>query len=232
MLPGKVAPFQMRMFNPDGTEAEMCGNAIRCFAKYVCDRGLAPDPADIAVETGAGLLHLQPPARCRRQSGGSPGGHGGAEAATQGHPTTLAEDDAPVIAHPLTVGGRTLAVTTVSMGNPHAVVFVDDVKNYPVAAVGPLVGGITPSSRNASTPSSLKFFPTARSTSASGSAAQRDPGLRHRRLRRCRRRVLNGKTARRVLVHLPGGDLTIEWSEADGHVYMTGPAAEVFEGQV
>ena len=60
MLPGRDAPFQMRMFNPDGSEAEMCGNAIRCFAKYVCDRGLADSSRPVAVETGAGLLRLQP----------------------------------------------------------------------------------------------------------------------------------------------------------------------------
>jgi diaminopimelate epimerase len=231
LLPGRDAPFAMRMFNPDGSESEMCGNGIRCFAKYLYDRGLTGG-ADIPVETGAGLLHLQV----------TPGPDGraasvrvdmGRPVLTPAHiPTVLREGADPIVDAPLELGDRTLKVTTVSMGNPHAVTFVDDVRAYPIEAVGPQVERHPAFPRRINTEfvqvvsdGEIIFRVWERGAGATlacgtGACAAVAAG------------VLSGKTGRRVLVHLPGGDLDIEWSEADGHVYMTGPAAEVFEGEV
>ena len=232
VLPGQTVPFQMRMFNPDGSEAEMCGNGIRCFAKFVIDRGLADPAQSIAVETGAGLLHLQ------TQLG--PDGKVATVRVDMGEPilrpaevpTVLAEGDAPVIAQPLTVDGQTFLVTAVSMGNPHAVIFVEDTQAFPVAVIGPQVECHPAFPRRTNTEfiqilshQEINFRVWERGaaeTLACGTGACAAVVA-------C---VLNGKTGRRVLVHLPGGDLDIEWSEADHHVYMTGAAAEVFDGQI
>ncbi len=232
VLPGRDAPFRMRMFNPDGSEPEMCGNGIRCFAKYVVDRGLMEGAAEIVVETGAGLLHLQ----CDN----GPDGKVATVRVDMGEPrlrpadipTTLGEGDGPIVAAPLTVGGRSLAVTTVSMGNPHAVIFVDDVAAYPVAAVGPLVENHLAFPRRTNTEfihvlsaHEMDFRVWERGageTLACGTGACAAVVAA----------VLNGRTGREVRVHLPGGDLDIEWSEADNHVYMTGPAADVYEGDI
>ena len=232
LLPGQSAPFAMRMFNPDGSESEMCGNGIRCFAKFLYDRGLTRGDTTIAVETGAGLLHLQivsgPDAKAAtvRVDMGEP------VLIPSLVPTTLGDGDAPVVNIPLDLGGQTVHVTAVSVGNPHAVTFVADVKNYPIEAVGPLVESHPAFPRRINTEfievlsdHEINFRVWERGageTLACGTGASAATVA-------C---VLNGKTGRRVLVHLPGGDLDIEWSEADNHIYMTGAAAEVFEGEV
>ena len=232
LLPGQSAPFKMRMFNPDGSEAEMCGNGIRCFAKFLYDRGLTSGDTTLAVETGAGLLHLQiypgpnDKAATVRVDMGEP------VLIPSLVPTTLGEGDAPVINVPLDLGGQTIHVTTVSVGNPHAVTFVDDVKNYPIEAIGPLVESHPAFPRRINTEfievlsdHEINFRVWERGaaeTLACGTGASAATVA-------C---VLNGKTGRRVLVHLPGGDLDIEWSESDNHIYMTGAAAEVFEGEL
>ena len=232
LLPGRDAPFAMKMFNPDGSEAEMCGNGIRCFAKFLFDRGLTDGGREIAVETGAGLLHLQ--------TTPGPDGKAATVRVDMGEPiltpsqipTVLLETDAPIVNAPLTVGDQTLHVTTVSMGNPHAVIFVDDVKNYPIEAVGPQVEHHPAFPRRVNTEfiqivseSEIIFRVWERGaaeTLACGTGACAAVVA-------C---VLNGKTDRSVLVHLPGGDLDIVWSDADNHVYMTGSAIEVFEGEI
>ncbi len=210
----------------------MCGNGIRCFAKYLFDRDLTQGSSEVSVQTGAGLLHLKI----------MPGADGKAEAVQvdMGEPvlkpsqvpTVLAEGDGPVINAPLDLGDRTLGVTAVSMGNPHAVTFVDDVQSYPIESVGPQVQGHPAFPRRTNT----EFIQVvsgreivfrvwergAGETLACGTGACAAAVA-------C---VLNGKTGREVLVHLPGGDLDILWSAADNHVYMTGPAAEVFSGEI
>ena len=232
VMPGDAVAFRMRMFNPDGSEAEMCGNGIRCFAKYVYDRGLSHGETDLPVETGAGLLHIVM----------HPGEDGkvGMVRVDMGEPilvpsrvpTTLGPDPDPVVDVPLAIGDKRLRFTAVSMGNPHAITFVDDVKNYPLASVGPLVEShsVFPARTNTEFIQVLNDHEVnfrvwergAAETLACGTGACAAVVA-------C---VLNQKTGRRVLVHLPGGDLDIEWSEADNHVYMTGPAADVFEGDV
>ena len=232
LLPGHSAPFAMQMFNPDGSESEMCGNGIRCFAKFLFDRDLTDGGREIAVGTGAGLLHLQI----------TPGPDG--KAATvrvdMGEPvltpsqipTVLLETDAPIVNAPLTAGDQTLYVTTVSMGNPHAVTFVEDVQSYPIEVIGPKVEHHPAFPRRTNTEfiqivsqSEIIFRVWERgagATLACGTGACAAVVA-------C---VLNGKTGRSVLVHLPGGDLDIVWSETDNHVYMTGPATEVFTGEI
>ncbi len=232
LLPGRTSAFEMQMFNPDGSEAEMCGNGIRCFAKYLFGRGLTQGSSKISVETGAGLLHLQITA--------GPDGKAEAVRVDMGEPvlkpsqvpTVLSEGDAPIINAPLDLGELTLGVTTVSMGNPHAVTFVGDVQSYPVESIGLQVEHHPAFPRRTNT----EFIQVvsdheiifrvwergAGATLACGTGACAAVVA-------C---VLNGKTGRNVLVHLPGGDLDIEWSESDNHVYMTGPATEVFRGEI
>jgi len=232
LLPGQKAPFAMRMFNPDGSESEMCGNGIRCFAKFLYDRGLTHGKTDIAVETGAGLLHLQIQVGPDDKAASIRVDMGEPVLKPSDVPTTLGGGDTPVVNLPLDLGGQTVHVTAVSMGNPHAVTFVEDVKNYPIEAIGPQVENHPAFPRRINT----EFIEVisdreiifrvwergAGETLACGTGASAATVA-------C---VLGGKTGRRVLVHLPGGDLDIEWLEADNHVYMTGPAAEVFEGKI
>jgi diaminopimelate epimerase len=232
VLPSTQAPFRMRMFNPDGSEAEMCGNGIRCFAKFVVDRGLWTGSGDIPVETGAGLLHLS----CQF----GPDGKVATVRVDMGEPhlrpneipTLLGEGSDRVIAQPLTIGDQTLSVTCVSMGNPHAIIFVDNVREFPVAVVGPQVEIHAAFPRRTNTEfiqvrseSEIDFRVWERGaaeTLACGTGACAAAVA-------C---VLNGETGRAVRVHLPGGDLDIVWSVEDNHVYMTGPAAVVFEGEI
>lgn len=232
VLPGRSAPFQMRMFNPDGSEAEMCGNGIRCFAKYVYDRGYAQGRTDLPVETGAGLLHVQINVGTDGKAGAVRVDMGEPVLVPAQVPTTLGQGTDPVVDVPLELADRTLYVTAVSMGNPHAVTFVENTKDYPVAAVGPQVESHPAFPRRTNTEfievlsdREINFRVWERGAAetlacGTGASAAVVAG------------VLNGKTGRDVLVHLPGGDLRIEWSEADNHVYMIGPAADVFEGEV
>lgn len=232
VLAGESAPFAMRMYNPDGSEAEMCGNGIRCFAKYLWDRGLTHGENFVPVETGAGLLHLQihvgadGKADTVRVDMGEPV----LEPALV--PTTLGHGETSAVNIPMEIDGQTVYVTAVSMGNPHAVIFVDGVKDYPIEVVGPKV-------------ESHPVFPHRTNTEFIEAISEREINFRVwergagetlacgtgacAAVVAC---VLNGKTGRSVLVHLPGGDLDIEWSECDNHVYMTGPATEVFEGEI
>ena len=232
VLSGDAAPFRMRMYNPDGSEAEMCGNGIRCFAKYVYDRGLSHGESDLPVETGAGLLRVQ------AQLGGD--GKVATVRVDMGEPvltpalvpTTLGPGAAPVINLPILVGDQMINITAVSMGNPHAVIFVDSVATYPVSTVGPIVEVHPAFPKRTNTefievlsPSEINFRVWERGAAETLACGTGACGA----VVAC---VLNGKTGREVLVHLPGGDLQIVWSEADNHVYMTGPAADVFEGEI
>jgi len=226
-LPSKVADFRMRIINSDGSEAEMCGNGIRCLAKYVYDRGLTRAD-EITVETLAGTKNL----RIKGTNGvvhhvrvdmGPP------EFRRNAIPMAGA-DTAFVKSEKLLADGRELIVTCLSMGNPHCVTFVADVASFPVGVVGPAIERheAFPNRTNAEfvqvlCPGEIRMRVWERGageTLACGTGA-------------CAAVVasaLNGKTARRVLVHLAGGDLEIDWAE-DNRVYMTGPAEEVFEGE-
>jgi diaminopimelate epimerase len=229
ILPSTKADFMMRIMNSDGSEAEQCGNAIRCVSKYVFDYGLT-DKTTLSIETiGAGAQQVQLNVEAGkvttvRVNMGRPILNG------LQIPTTV--DQNPVIRQPIEAGGRQFEFTAVSMGNPHCVIYVEDAVNFDLHQWGPLL------ETHAMFPKRINVeFATVTSrdhvdmrvwergagpTLACGTGA-------------CATlvsSVLNGLTDRKAVVSLKGGDLLIEWSEADDHVYMTGPASEVFSGQL
>ena len=226
--PSDKADFRMRIYNADGSEAEMCGNGIRCVAKYVYDHHLT-DKTEITVETGAGVLTLQL---------FTENGKVLKVRVDMGEPI-LTPADIPVVAdgdkvidEPIEVGGKTWHMTCVSMGNPHAVVFVDDTANFPLETYGPLFENHERFPKRTNT----EFVQIISRTEANmrvwerGSAETWACGTGTCAcVMAC---ILNGKTEDKVLVHLRGGDLTIEYDRSSNHVFMTGPATEVFSGEI
>jgi diaminopimelate epimerase len=226
ICPSDKADARMRMFNADGSEAEMCGNGIRCLAKYVYDHGLVRKPA-LTVETGRGLLSLElevsgGTVRQVRVDMGEP------ILEAKRIPTTLAGD--PPVNVELPVADSALRVTCVSMGNPHCISYVDAITDALVLGVGPKVEHLPVFPRRTNVvfvrvnrPDDVTVRVWERGSGetlacGTGACAVAVAG------------VLTGRTQRRLIVHLPGGDLQLHWSEADNHVYMTGPAVEVFSG--
>ncbi len=228
ILPSTVADFRMRMFNSDGSESEMCGNAIRCVGKFAYDNGLT-EKKTVTIETLAGLKILELTVKEGKVS---------VVRVDMGEPI-LKPSDIPVrsdassfTAQPVEVAGQTFAVTCVSMGNPHAVTYVDDVTSFPLADIGPKMEHheLFPRKINAEfvkvidrdTLQMRVWERGAGETLACGTGASAVLVAS----------VLNGFTNRKAVVKLLGGDLTIEWNEKDNHVYMTGPAVMVFEGDI
>jgi diaminopimelate epimerase len=222
--PSSVADARMQMFNADGSEAEMCGNGIRCVAKYVYDRGLSRRET-LTIETKAGVLTLAVEA-----SGGSV--H--RVRVDMGEPVLEAEriptrlQGRPIADHELTVGGRTVSVTCVSMGNPHCVVFVSQASDDLVLGLGPKIetDDRFPARTNVEFVEVLSPREVRQRTWERGSGETWACGTGASAV--CVAGVLTRRTERKVVSHLLGGDL--EWSAADNHVYMTGPAEEVFSG--
>lgn len=227
VLPSRVANFRMRMLNPDGSEAEMCGNGIRCFAKYIFDRKMHSDVV-MTVETLGGIKTLKLNAA---------GGKVQTVRVDMGEPKLLRSeipmrgDNTKVIGESLKVAGKKYDITCVSMGNPHCATFVDRVDDFPVEKIGPDFENHPsfPQRTNAEfieviNPQEIKMRVWERGageTLACGTGA-------------CASAVaamLNDKVSRKVTVHLRGGDLFIEWL-GDNKVFMTGPAEEVYEGKV
>ncbi len=227
ICPSDTADCRMEMYNADGSRGEMCGNGIRCVGKYVYEHGIARRES-LRVETDAGTkslnLHVA-------------GGRVDRVTVDMGAPIL----DGPripvaaegrVIDSPLLVGGAQYRITCVSTGNPHCVVFLPDVDDLPLAEIGPQF-------------EHHPFFPQRVNTEfikvlgrgelrmrvwerGSGETAACGTGA-------CAAVVaaaLNGRTARRAVVHLNGGDLEIEWDASNDHVLMTGAAEEVFNGEV
>lgn len=225
--PSGRADARMRMFNADGSESEMCGNGVRCVAKYIHDHGIARK-GRVTIETGRGVLTLDLEieggrvSRVRVDMG--PPILRGAEI-----PTTLPGD--PPVDAPLMVDGRRLEVTAVSMGNPHVVVYVDDVAKFPVEALGPLLEHhpTFPRRVNAHFVTVLGPDEVRMRTWERGSGITLACGTGACAV--CVAGVLNGKTHRKILAHLPGGDLELEWPGVGQSVFMTGPATEVFSGE-
>lgn len=223
---GSEAAFRMRMFNLDGSEGEMCGNGIRGLAKYVYDHGLT-DKKHIPVMTGAGVLHIEvftekDRVETARVAMGVPT-FTRADAGIEGE--GLAEDTT------LEINGRNLEFSFASMGNPHAITFVDDVASYPVRADGPVAethpmfpGRINVHFVEIISPSEIRMRTWERGsgeTQACGTGASAVVAVG----------VKKGIMENRTLVHLPGGDLQIEWPGEGETLYMTGPAVEVFSGE-
>lgn len=222
------AHARMRMFNADGSEAQMCGNGIRCVAKYVIDHGLS-DAAPLRVQTGAGTLCLDY----------TTNGDGRVESVTvdMGRPI-LDPPKVPVDPDKLTATDQPqtfrlddrLTATFVSMGNPHAVIYHDKVEGLDLWRLGSELEHhpAFPQRMNVHFvqvhgPGEVAVQHWERGSGATlacgtGACAVAVAG------------VLTGRTERAILAHLPGGDLTLQWRQADNHVHMTGPAAEVFTG--
>jgi len=228
VLPDDEADCRMRMFNADGSEAQMCGNGIRCVAKYAWDHGrVRANPMRIATVAGIKTLEL------------TIGDDDTVTAATvdMGEPILPAReipttfDGDRVADQPMTVAGSDWLVTCVSMGNPHAIVYVDDVAAIAHHRIGPAF------ERDPAFPERINIhFVQVHSpgevtvvhwergsgpTLACGTGASAV----------CVAGVLTGRGNREILAHLPGGDLQLEWREADNRLYMTGPAVEVFAGE-
>ena len=228
-LPSQVADLRMRMFNADGSEAEMCGNGIRCLAKFAVEEGMVPrDAARVTIETLAGVLTL----KLFRE-------HGSVTAARvdmgppRFDPASLpanVEGPGPVTDLPLEVDGMDLRLTLASIGNPHAIHWLEsDPDDFPLERIGPLVEHhpLFPRRTNFQIVQVLDrehvkhrvWERGAGITLASGTSASAV----------CAAGRLLGYTGDRVIDSLPGGDLTLEW-DGEGSVFMTGPAARVFDG--
>lgn len=224
VLKGQHAPFAMRVINADGSEPEMCGNGLRCFVKYLADRGLAPD-GRFAVETGAGVLHPEvlPDGRVRVDMG---------VPILERTRIPMAGPEAPqVVEEPLAVGTETFQVTAVSMGNPHAVIFVPDAPAVPLADWGPAI------ERHPTFPArtNVEFTQVVNRHEARMRVWERGAGptlaCGTGACATLVAAVLTGQMDRQGTIHLPGGPLEIEWPEG-GHVFMTGAAEAVFTGEL
>ena len=224
ICPSEKADARMRMFNADGSEAEMCGNGVRCVAKYVYDPRIAQKPV-LRIETGRGVLTLEleidaDKVRQVRVDMGEP------ILQSEQIPTKLSGD--PPIDVPLP--GHELRVTCVSMGNPHCIAFVNDLTDALVLGVGP---GIE---KDAAFPrkTNVEFVRVNRPDDVSVRVWERGTGetlaCGTGACAVCVAGVLTGRTQRQITAHLPGGDLRLAWSDRDNHVFMTGPAVEVFCG--
>ena len=226
--PSVKADFFMEMFNADGTRSAMCGNGIRCVGKYVYDHGLT-DKTEISVNTLAGVKHLKLNVEDGRVSFVTVDmGEPELEAAR----IPVKAESSLVIGEFIEVAGERFAMTCVSMGNPHAVVFVEETADFPVEEIGrPFeFHSVFPERVNAEFvqvlgPSEVNMRVWERGTGetlACGTGACATVVA-------C---ILNGLTDDEVTVHLLGGDLRIRWDRAANRVFMTGPAATVFEGEI
>ena len=225
-----IADFKMSIYNSDGSQAEMCGNGIRCVAKYVYDKGLT-DKTEITIETLAGVKKVDVIIESDKVS---------LVRVDMGEPI-LKADKIPVINYTVekSLNGETFVktkvneydFTAVSMGNPHAVSFVESL-DFDISKIGPTI------ENNSNFPNkvNVEFIQVinrneikmrvwergAGETLACGTGASSSVVASY----------LNGYTERKVLVNLLGGNLEIEWNKDDNHIYMTGPAREVFEGEI
>ncbi len=230
ILPSNSADVRMRIMNADGTEAEQCGNAIRCVAKYVYDYQLVKNNF-LTIQTEAGIqrveLHLDEKGERVSSVTVDMG-----EPILEGKLIPSALDQSLIIDQAITVGDKIFKYTAVSMGNPHAIIYVEDTSSFPVEEWGPQieVDPLFPKKTNVEfvtvlSDGHVKMRVWERGvgeTLACGTGACATAVAS----------VLNEKTKRAVTVSLKGGDLYIEWNEEDNHVYMSGEATEVFHGTI
>lgn len=226
--PSEKADFQMDMYNSDGSQAEMCGNGIRCVGKYVYDYGLT-DKTQITVDTLAGIKYLDLTVEDGKVS---------KIRVNMGEPILKPElvpvisPEDPAVDIPIEVKGKKYNMTCVSMGNPHAVIFMDHVKDLDIEVIGPYFENHTcfPKRTNTefveildrNTVNMRVWERGAGETLACGTGACATAVA-------C---VLNDKTEDKLTVHLLGGDLQIEWDRETNQIYMTGPATTVFDGEL
>jgi len=240
ICPSEAADVRMWMFNADGSEAEMCGNGIRCVAKYTYEHKLAKAggpfslsgqqsfPASLNIETGNGILTLgliiDDTDKIQKVC------------VNMGQPV-LSPKDIPVklagekvIEQPIEILGQELRMTCVSMGNPHAIFFCDDVELIELEKLGPAIENhsLFPNRAN------VHFVRIDKPTEFTMRTWERGSGITMAcgsgACAACVAAVLTSREERICTAHLPGGDLDLNWCEEDNCVYMTGPAVEVFEG--
>jgi diaminopimelate epimerase len=230
-LPGQDGThYTMRIFNSDGSEPEMCGNGIRCLARFIADleiadTGVAQPAYQIHTLAGVMIPKLEADGQVTVDMGLP-------RLLAAEIPTTLAVPDQKVIDQPIDVAGHGWQVTCVSMGNPHCITFVDDVAAIPLEQIGPQFEHHAAFPKRTNT----EFIQVVRDDYLKMRVWERGAGI----TLACGTGacaalvagVLTNKCARRATVELPGGCLEIEWSEADQHLYMTGPATRVFAGSV
>ena len=222
------ADVRMRIFNADGSEAQMCGNGIRGVALFAADRGLVGGDT-VRVETEAGLREV---ALARDADGRivRAGVSMGRPVLDAEHIPVLLEGER-VVDVPLQVGGRTLWMTCVSMGNPHAVFYVDGVEDWPLGTVGPKIENhkLFPERVNAHIVEVVSLEEVRMRTWERGSGLTLACGTGASAV--CVAGVLTGRTGRRILAHVPGGELEVEWPSDGAPVRLAGPIEEVFTGE-
>lgn len=226
--PSEIADFRMRIFNADGSEAEMCGNATRCVAKYVYEHRLT-NKTVITLETGAGIKELVLTVRdgiveLVRVDMGEP--------ILEAKEIPVVADKSPVVDEPLLVDGKEWRMTCVSMGNPHAVVFTEDVYALDLEKIGPKFENHPRFPKRTNTEfchvisrTEVDMRVWERGSGETWACGTGACGL----VMAC---ILNGFTEDTVLVHLRGGDLSITYDRETNHVFKTGPATEVFSGSI
>ena len=228
IVPSDKADFCMRMFNADGSEGEMCGNGIRCVAKYVYDHKMT-DKTEISVETKAGIKYLdlmvedEKVTKVKVDMG---------EPILDPKKIPVRSEKKRVVNEPIAVAEKTWNMTCVSMGNPHAVVFVEDTGSLEIEKYGPLFENheLFPNRTNTEFVQVLNRNEINMRVWERGSGETLACGTGTcASVVAC---ILNGYTDEKVLVHLLGGDLEIEYEKTTNHVFMTGPAETVFEGEL
>lgn len=226
--PSDKADFMMDMYNADGSRGAMCGNGIRCVAKYVYDNGLT-DKTSITVETASGIKHLDLTIE---------EGEVSLVRVNMGKPELLA-DKVPIISkkerainEPVLIDGSEWRITAISMGNPHAVVFMNDIDNLELEKIGPKfeMSKIFPDRVNTEFVKVIDERTVAMRVWERGSGETLACGTGACAVAVAS--VLNGFTKNAITVKLLGGDLQIEWDRSEDVVYMTGPATTVFSGEI
>lgn len=234
ICPSEVADFEMAMYNADGSRGEMCGNGIRCVAKYVYDYGLT-DKTSISVETLGGIKYLDltiedgKATRIRVDMGKPELCPEKIPIVMEGYP---GEEKDRAVSVPVTVDGKEYLMTGVSMGNPHTVVYIDDVKGLDIEKIGPEFENHERFPKRINT----EFAKVIDRSTVEMRVWERGSG----ETLACGTgacavavsSILNGFTDDKVTVKLLGGDLEIEWDREADKVYMTGPAAVVFDGEI
>lgn len=227
--PSEKAAVKMQIFNPDGTEPEMCGNGIRCFAKYIFNITKSEERKEIlSVETKAGIKVIAYLLEGNEMQGMEV--DMGIPILKRSKIPMLGEEKDKVLNEALEVDGKTFQINAISMGNPHCVIFVDDLGTIDLEKIGPKIEThpIFPQSTN------VEFVKINNRSDISVNVWERGAGI----TLACGTGacacvvagILNKLLDTKVLVHLPGGDLEIEWEKEDNHVVMRGNAEYVFEG--
>ena len=228
IMPSVAADFRMRMFNPDGSEAQMCGNASRCVGKYVYDKGLT-SKTQLSLETKAGIKYLQLFVV---------DGKVDKVCVDMGEPVLeapLIPVDYPheqVINQEIDFEPERYAITCVSMGNPHTVIFTEGIKELSLEKIGKKIErfSLFPERTNVELVEIISLNKANMRVWERGTGETQACGTGACAVLVAG--VLNKKLERKATIALPGGDLEIEWSEANNHVYMTGEAKTVFEGKL